>query len=195
VDTDGLRFKVNRPDGSIEDWSDEEARKTFLNSDWLNEVGFTVKKTVDKDGWLAGTVYNREGEVVATFVRYSWDDLSGFANKVFDQADKITHDPVVWATIGAFKVYGRGVARKGVRNQRLSSLERDATGKVHGNLPKQVPSNWTKQQPEKSADALRASIKQRKDELIRLGEESNHRRRIGEEEHLLRQVEKRLSGS
>ncbi len=29
------------------------------------------------------------------------------ANGVFDQAEKITKDPVVWATIGAFKVFGR----------------------------------------------------------------------------------------
>lgn len=74
-------------------------------------------------------------------------------------------------------------------------MELDATGKGHGDLPKTVPDRWTKEQLENSADALRESIKNRKDELLRLGEEGAHRRRIGQEETLLRQILKKLSGS
>jgi hypothetical protein len=76
-----------------------------------------------------------------------------------------------------------------------SGLEIDATGKVHGQLPKSVPKQWTREQLEDSASALRQSIANRKLELIRLGEHGAHRARIGQEERLLRQIEKVLSGS
>jgi hypothetical protein len=42
---------------------------------------------------------------------------------------------------------------------------------------------------------LKESIATRKQEQIKLGEDAAHRSRIGEEEQLLRQVQKKLSGS
>jgi RHS repeat-associated protein len=71
----------------------------------------------------------------------------------------------------------------------------DPTGKVHTDLPNRVPDNWTREEMEEGAESLRQSIKTRKEELIRLGEESGHRERIRQEERLLRQLEKKLSGS
>jgi len=208
VDPDGLEYKVVTPDGRVEIWSDKEARETFLNPQWLNDVGYRVEKTKE-DGWIAGTIYNSEGQVVATFVRTGWDDLSPFANKVFDQADKMTHDPVTWATIGVLKRAGRILTKGGThsavrrnrnneqpfRTKKTPSLDVDATGKVHGELPKEVPKNWTREQLQESRDALRNSIQRRKQEQFDLGEEGRHRRRIGEEERLLRKIEKKISGS
>jgi RHS repeat-associated protein len=71
----------------------------------------------------------------------------------------------------------------------------DASGKVHGDLPGFPPPNWTREQLGELAADLRVSILRRKDELIQLGEHGPHRARIGEEEQLLRQIEKALSGS
>ncbi|MEW9555328.1 RHS repeat-associated core domain-containing protein [Nonomuraea sp. NPDC050783] len=74
----------------------------------------------------------------------------------------------------------------------------DATGKLHSDqpeLPDHVPSYWTRQELEDLADDLRKSISTRKLEQQRLGEGPSHRRRIHEEERMLRRVEKKLSGS
>jgi len=77
--------------------------------------------------------------------------------------------------------------------------ELDASGKVHTKpgekLPDHVPDKWTKEDLEHAAQNLRESIKRRKQELIDLGEDAAHRKRVGEEEQLLRQIEKKLSGS
>jgi RHS repeat-associated protein len=75
------------------------------------------------------------------------------------------------------------------------SLARDQTGKVHGDLPKSVPEKWTREQMEEAASELRESIKARNAEQGKYGEEGGHRERIRQEEQLLRQVEKKLSGS
>ncbi len=50
VDADGLKFEVVRPDGRVEWWKDKDAKETFLNPDWLAEVGYTVVKWVNDDG-------------------------------------------------------------------------------------------------------------------------------------------------
>jgi hypothetical protein len=71
----------------------------------------------------------------------------------------------------------------------------DPTGKVHGNLPDRVPDDWTREELENSADSLRKSIETRKQQQIDKGEDGPHRSRINEEERLLRQIEKKLSGS
>nr|MDT0662605.1 RHS repeat-associated core domain-containing protein [Micromonospora sp. DSM 115978] len=71
----------------------------------------------------------------------------------------------------------------------------DSTGKVHGDLPSHVPADWTTDDLVDLADDLRTSIDTRKAEQIRLGEDGPHRRRISEEEQLLRQIEKILSGT
>jgi len=71
----------------------------------------------------------------------------------------------------------------------------DGTGKVHGQLPDHVPDNWTRDEMEQLADELRQSIQTRKDAMIDLGDSASHANRIREEEQLLRQIEKKLSGS
>lgn len=71
----------------------------------------------------------------------------------------------------------------------------DGTGKVHGTLPGHVPDGATTGDLEEAAEALTTSIKTRKGEQERLGEHGPHRERLRQEEQLLRQVLKRLSGS
>jgi hypothetical protein len=58
-----------------------------------------------------------------------------------------------------------------------------------------VPGSWTDEELEQIADDLEQSIDNRKAEQGRLGEDPAHRRRIADEERLLRQIEKKLSGS
>jgi hypothetical protein len=72
---------------------------------------------------------------------------------------------------------------------------RDTTGKVHTDLPDHVPDNWTKEDLETAKDELRESINRRSQEQAQKGEDPGHRERIRREEQLLRQVEKKLSGS
>ena len=73
----------------------------------------------------------------------------------------------------------------------------DATGKIHtaGDLPNYVPSNWTTEQLQQLESDLQQSIETRQQGLQDLGEEAAHMRRLQEEIRLLRQVQKRLSGT
>jgi hypothetical protein len=80
----------------------------------------------------------------------------------------------------------------------------DGSGKLHmpnrdDPLPGFVPRNWTAEDLEQVQDDLKASIKNRQAEMLRLGEDTSrgpaHRARINEEIQLLRQVQKKLSGS
>ncbi|MFF0151933.1 RHS repeat-associated core domain-containing protein [Micromonospora sp. NPDC005203] len=82
-----------------------------------------------------------------------------------------------------------------VHNCRRGMPRLDSTGKVHGDLPAHVPSDWTTDDLVDMADDLRTSIATRKAEQLRLGEDGPHRARITQEEQLLRQIEKLLSGS
>ena len=70
-------------------------------------------------------------------------------------------------------------------------------GKLGGRIDdiSHIPDNWTRANLEQLADDLRQSLQVRHDELRRLGEDAGHMRRINQETRLLRQVEKRLSGS
>jgi hypothetical protein len=74
-------------------------------------------------------------------------------------------------------------------------IARDATGKIHGDIPDHVPDNWTKEDLEQAQQELQDSIKQRNAEQSQYGEEGGHRERIRQEEQLLQQVEKKLGGS
>lgn len=58
-----------------------------------------------------------------------------------------------------------------------------------------APRDWTRPQLEEAAADLERSIQIRRREQAMLGEESKHRDRIQEEERLLRQIRKRLSGT
>ena|SRR6185437_15141558 len=74
-------------------------------------------------------------------------------------------------------------------------LVRDLTGKVHGDIPDHVPNDWTHEDLEEAQHELQESVKQRNMEQSKYGEEGGHRERIRREEHLLRQINKKLSGS
>jgi hypothetical protein len=73
--------------------------------------------------------------------------------------------------------------------------ELDSTGKVHGSIPDHVPEDAKPEQLNELKDDLKKSIETRKNEQNRLGEDGPHRERIRQEERLLRQIEKKLSGS
>ncbi|MBV9156363.1 MAG: PAAR domain-containing protein [Acidobacteriaceae bacterium] len=123
-------------------------------------------------------------------------------------------DAQKWATLGGSFV-GGGLAAKGgawfdknyvITSEGLGSNfgnlrirprlpELDATGKVHGELPDYVPSNWTRDQLGDLKSDLEKSIEFRKQEQVQLGEDGPHRARINDEERLLRQINKKLSGS
>jgi hypothetical protein len=83
---------------------------------------------------------------------------------------------------------GLGVALRGA-----PTLLRDASGKIHGVLPKiHQLKRASSTQISETIEELRGSILTRRQELERLGEHGPHRARIGEEESLLRSLEKRL---
>jgi RHS repeat-associated protein len=85
---------------------------------------------------------------------------------------------------------GAGAARSG-----CELLEKDGTGKVHGEIPSHPNPEWTEEGLEQVAEDLRDSIGQRVKELGEKGEEAGHRTRVGAEEKLLRQIERLLGGS
>jgi RHS repeat-associated protein len=85
---------------------------------------------------------------------------------------------------------GAGAARSG-----CELLEKDGTGKVHGEIPSHPNPEWTGEDLEQVAEDLRDSIGQRTKELGEKGEEAGHRTRVGAEEKLLRQIERLLGGS
>lgn len=68
----------------------------------------------------------------------------------------------------------------------------DQKRKVHGKLPEYVTDDWTDEELEDLAEDLETSIKTRKDELVNLGDEPGHRRRINEDLRLLKQILKKL---
>jgi uncharacterized protein YukE len=74
----------------------------------------------------------------------------------------------------------------------------DGTGKIHTGpegLPDYVPPEWTPEDLQQIQEDLKKSIETRQQEQIDLGEEPGHRARINAEIRLLRQVQKKLSGS
>lgn len=74
----------------------------------------------------------------------------------------------------------------------------DGTGKIHTGpegLPDYVPPDWTPEDLQQIQEDLKKSIETRQQEQLDLGEEPRHRARINAELRLLRQVQKKLSGS
>src|SRR5262249_36355908 len=71
-------------------------------------------------------------------------------------------------------------------------IARDATGRVHGDLPKFIPKNVTREQLEFAAQELRASIQARMQNMVQLGNQGNHGLRLAEEQRLLYKIEQRL---
>jgi RHS repeat-associated protein len=120
------------------------------------------------------------------------------AGQIQNMGDRIPEGPAMQPPVGlgGTQKPNGNTNTPNTRNPKANpNLEIDATGKVHGKLPRSVPKQWTREQLEDSASALRQSIANRKAELRRLGEHGPHRARIGQEERLLRQIEKKLSGS
>jgi hypothetical protein len=83
----------------------------------------------------------------------------------------------------------------------VSELGLDATGKLHGRITGRM-SSLLKELGELSSGRLEelgsdieSSLRVRRAEALRLGEDALHRLRIGEEETLLRRIMKLLSGS
>jgi RHS repeat-associated protein len=73
-------------------------------------------------------------------------------------------------------------------------IARTLDGKVH-DVPDHVPDDWTHEDLELAKGELEGSIKARNAEANKLGEDGPHRDQIRKEEHLLRQVNKKPSGS
>ncbi|MGH7654739.1 MAG: hypothetical protein ACREN6_08755 [Gemmatimonadaceae bacterium] len=90
---------------------------------------------------------------------------------------------------------GRGAGSFASEETEVAVPTADGTGKVHGALPGHVPESWTGEDLEHAAEQLGTSIKTRKDEQQRLGEDGPHRERIRQEERLKKQIEKKRNGS
>lgn len=147
---------------------------------------------VDTEGNYRPIDLSRKSDGEALRIR---DDLVTLrdAGQIQNMGDRLPDGPAMQPPVGLGGTQ-KPENPKANPNQ-AKNLEIDATGKVHGNLPRSVPKQWTREQLEDSASALRQSIANRKAELRRLGEHGPHRARIGQEERLLRQIEKKLSGS
>jgi hypothetical protein len=80
-----------------------------------------------------------------------------------------------------------------------AGIARNERGKIHtdGHLPSRPPSNWNREELEQAAVELRGSIRTRKIENSTHpnGHDPGHQQRIGEEQTLLRSIEKLLSGT
>jgi RHS repeat-associated protein len=105
----------------------------------------------------------------------------GHAEWLWNEAGENIHEPAK---------QGAAAARAG-----CEILERtNPDGKVHGSIPSHPDPNWTEEELEEVAEDLRESIPIRREELEEFGEEPKHRRQLQEEERLLGQIERTLSG-
>jgi RHS repeat-associated protein len=80
-------------------------------------------------------------------------------------------------------------------NEGESPPQLKGDGKVHGEIPPYLPPGWTRADLKDLKSDLETSIATRKAQQNQLGEDPAHRARIADEERLLRQVDKKLSGS
>lgn len=71
---------------------------------------------------------------------------------------------------------------------------RDATGRIHGDIPNQVPGNWRRGELQDAIAEVEASLAARRSNQIRFGEEARHRARIAEEEAWLLKLQRSLQG-
>ena len=80
---------------------------------------------------------------------------------------------------------------------KAAKIERDASGKVHGEIRdlRRSALRMDREELKDAAHELNESIKTREQEQLRLGEDPAHRLRIEEERDLLRTIDKKLSGS
>lgn len=104
--------------------------------------------------------------------------------------EKIDKDPKTPDEGGQF---GRG--RGGTKYDPDDIPAIDRSGRLHGRIPDRIPGHWTDNDLRQLAREIPRSIRQRKYNARKYGEDPGHRRRIQDEERLLRQIDKRLSGS
>ena len=98
--------------------------------------------------------------------------------------------PAVWGWLTAAGAAGEaGFLRFG---DKAFELVRDATGKIHGDLPEYVPKGLTREELEQAAQELKGSIETRQQLMNQLGEAGNHGLRIAKEQQLLYQIQQRL---
>jgi RHS repeat-associated protein len=130
-----------------------------------------------------------------------WCSAAKGAQEALEGAFHAAHQGIGWVEsqlgtqeLGEPAEQGAGAARDG-----CELLEKDASGKIHTppgvSLPRYPPASWTDEQAEQVAEDLRDSIARRQEAARDLGQDSEHRERINEEEQLLRSIEKKLSGS
>jgi RHS repeat-associated protein len=106
------------------------------------------------------------------------------------KSNGLSAEDVATAMMG---VVGAGRIRiKGPSSENI--LSRDATGKIHGDIPDHVPDGWTQEQLETAKGEIEESIQQRANEQTQYGEDGPHRARMQQEENLLKQVNSKLGG-
>ena len=94
---------------------------------------------------------------------------------------------VMMGVVGATRIRIKGPSSSNI-------LSRDATGKIHGDIPDHVPDGWNQEQLETAKGELEESIQQRANEQTQYGEDGPHRARMQQEENLLKQVNTKLNG-
>jgi uncharacterized protein YukE len=111
------------------------------------------------------------------------------------QGPLVLKDPILQPRLGILKT-PQGPQGPLINYSEQGSVPRlDGTGKVHGELPGYVPGDWTTEELEQLESDLERSIQTRQNEQAIKGEDPAHRVRISQELQLLRQVQRRLSGS
>jgi hypothetical protein len=89
----------------------------------------------------------------------------------------------------------KGGGREGVESAGGGEIPMiDATGKVHGKIPDYVPDDWSTQEMYELADELEQSIDRREQVNEERGLDPGHQQRVVDEERLLRQIWKKLTG-
>jgi RHS repeat-associated protein len=157
--------------------------------------------SVDPLASITQEPYGYAGDNPLTYSDRSGLSLAKGAQEALEGAFHAAHQGIGWVEsqlgtqeLGEPAEQGAGAARDG-----CELLEKDASGKIHTppgvSLPRYPPASWTDEQAEQVAEDLRDSIARRQEAARDLGEDSEHRERINEEEQLLRSIEKKLSGS
>ena len=216
IDPDGLRWAQYVVDGAIHyEWFDDKekdqngqtAYDRAIGAGWT-AVRFNESKNYSYiNGLIAPgeqirvATLTTDGQVLSTMHTVTWSDwaqLAYISSQTGYMSERLVQDFFISRFADGMNAPAPApevpMAAMGGKIP-SGGLQIDATGKVHGQLPKYPPKQWTREQLEESASALRQSISSRKSELLRLGEHGPHRLRIGQEESLLRQILKKLSGS
>jgi RHS repeat-associated protein len=172
-------LKGTDPDGHSPDWWQK-----FVN--WMAGNGsYTDAELAQHRQWLMDHAKDKKSK----------DAVNGLTDQQVTQLYECGQNAGCMAQQNANRQAVEQAAAQAAAALLPDGLSRDATGKIHGDIPDQVPDNWTKEELKETESELKESIQRRKGEQQQLGEEGGHRERIRREEQLLRQVQKKLSGS